>query len=124
MNKEKMLQITKELLTFKGRIHRTRFWIVFLITATIGQILLIGFAGLVNVAAVVSALLAILIGTLVFWIILSNFIRRFHDQNKKGWHVLFGLIPVAGPIYIIILCGVIKGTEGDNEYGKDPLCQS
>ncbi|MXV75371.1 DUF805 domain-containing protein [Candidatus Poribacteria bacterium] len=45
-------------------------------------------------------------------------IKRFHDTNRSGWHVLWGLIPPIGGLYILIVCGFFKGTAGDNKYGK------
>ena len=45
-------------------------------------------------------------------------IKRFRDTNRTGWNMLFGLIPFFGVLYIIIVCGFFKGTEGDNTYGE------
>lgn len=47
-------------------------------------------------------------------------IKRWHDLDKSGWFFLLGFIPIVG-----VVCGVyllfIKGTDGDNRFGKDPL---
>jgi len=47
-------------------------------------------------------------------------VRRLHDTGRSGWWMLLWFIPLIGGIILLIwLIG--KGTEGDNEYGADPL---
>ncbi|MDQ1058507.1 uncharacterized membrane protein YhaH (DUF805 family) [Arthrobacter globiformis] len=29
-------------------------------------------------------------------------VRRLHDSNKSGWMILLGLIPCAGPIFLLV----------------------
>ena len=50
-------------------------------------------------------------------------IRRLHDLDESGWLALVMFIPVLGIIGSIFLL-ILKGTEGDNKYGKDPLERS
>ena len=46
--------------------------------------------------------------------------RRFHDMDKSAWFILLGLIPVVGPIILIVmLCR--KGTDGPNRFGNPPV---
>ena len=47
-------------------------------------------------------------------------VRRFHDQDKSGWLALMNLIPYLGAIVALGFM-LIPGTEGDNQYGVDPL---
>ena len=47
--------------------------------------------------------------------------KRWHDRDKSAWWVLLGLIPVLGQILCFIVLGFIKGTEGSNRFGPDPL---
>ena len=46
-------------------------------------------------------------------------VRRLHDQDKSGWMILVGLIPLIGPIWLLILY-FTEGTRGPNQYGPDP----
>lgn len=46
-------------------------------------------------------------------------VRRLHDQDKSGWMILVGLIPLVGPIWLLILY-LTEGTRGPNQYGPDP----
>jgi uncharacterized membrane protein YhaH (DUF805 family) len=46
-------------------------------------------------------------------------IRRLHDQDKSGWFILLGLIPIVGP-FIVLVFYFIEGTRGPNRFGPDP----
>ena len=48
-------------------------------------------------------------------------IKRWHDLNRSGVWVLVNFIPVFGPLWTLIYCGFLKGTDGENQYGLDPL---
>jgi uncharacterized membrane protein YhaH (DUF805 family) len=50
---------------------------------------------------------------------LAVIIRRLHDQDKSGWFILMGLIPVVGPIILLVFY-CIEGTRGPNRFGPDP----
>lgn len=46
-------------------------------------------------------------------------VRRLHDIGKSGWYYFVRVIPIVGPIWLLImLC--TEGTQGKNQYGKDP----
>ena len=47
-------------------------------------------------------------------------VRRLHDRDKSGWWYLLGLIPVIGPV-VLLVWYVQAGTPGDNRFGPDPL---
>lgn len=51
----------------------------------------------------------------------SVLIRRFHDRNKKWNWVVLLLLPVIGPLWILVECGFLAGTKGRNDYGEDLL---
>jgi uncharacterized membrane protein YhaH (DUF805 family) len=46
-------------------------------------------------------------------------VRRMHDQDKSGWWILIGLVPLIGGIWLLILY-FIDGTPGPNRFGQDP----
>lgn len=140
----------KELLfTFNGRINRAKYWIgvailigYWIVVSIVGSTLFyaMGMAGYV-LAAVVG--LAALVGGL--WAGLAIGIKRLHDRAKSGWWillfwivpsilsgigstfgggpigVLFGLASFAVAIWGFVEIGCLRGTEGANEYGPDPL---
>lgn len=103
------------LLNYEGRINRQRYWAFFLVYL----------AGAL-IASAIDAVLGVDLVFLLFAlaaiypsIIVS--IKRWHDRGKSGWWVLIGLVPVIGPIWSLVECGFLKGTDGDNAYGADPL---
>ena len=46
-------------------------------------------------------------------------IRRLHDIGKSGWWVLIALVPIIGPIWLLVLC-VLDGQPGANPWGMNP----
>jgi uncharacterized membrane protein YhaH (DUF805 family) len=52
---------------------------------------------------------------------LAVYAKRWHDRGKSGWWTLILLIPIIGPLWALIECGFLRGTEGPNQYGADPL---
>jgi uncharacterized membrane protein YhaH (DUF805 family) len=67
----------------------------------------------------------IVFGLLVLWWLftlipnLAVGIRRLHDTDKSGWMLLLGLIPLVGPIILLVFY-CIEGTRGPNRFGPDP----
>ena len=51
---------------------------------------------------------------------ISVMVRRLHDTNRSGWWYWIALIPMIGFIVLLVFA-VSKGTDGDNDYGPDPL---
>ncbi len=46
-------------------------------------------------------------------------VRRLHDVGKGWWYLFISLIPIAGPIWLLLLmCS--DGTPGENQYGLNP----
>jgi uncharacterized membrane protein YhaH (DUF805 family) len=47
--------------------------------------------------------------------------KRLHDRDKSGWWVLITLISILGDLWLVVECGCLRGTVGENRYGPDPL---
>ena len=65
------------------------------------------------------------IGLLLSLIVIANIIptiaagvRRIHDSNKSGWHLLIGIIPLIGLWVLVILAQ--DGSKGKNRFGPKP----
>ena len=104
----------KNYFVISGRASRSEYWwfylfLVVMITASNFIDFFVGFP--------IFALSTILIFLSPF---ICVSIRRLHDVNKSGWWYLIVLVPFIGPLYILYLF-VIKGTDGDNDFGADPL---
>jgi uncharacterized membrane protein YhaH (DUF805 family) len=59
-----------------------------------------------------------------FAVMLSLCVRRLHDQARGGWWLLAALAPVLGPLLLAFLLACRRGTEGENQFGEDPLPQA
>jgi uncharacterized membrane protein YhaH (DUF805 family) len=51
--------------------------------------------------------------------ILALSVRRLHDIDRSGWWVLTYLLPLIGPLVLLVFA-VLDGTPGDNRYGPNP----
>ena len=107
-----------QLLTTTGRLSRSGFWTYQL--AVMGSFLLLGlvlnFIKSENIQIII-VLPYILFVIFTAWIVQ---IKRWHDLNRSGWWCLTNFIPIFN-LYAIIMCSFIKGTDGDNRFGSDPL---
>ena len=50
---------------------------------------------------------------------LAAAVRRLHDIGKSGWWMLLALIPIVGPIVLIVFF-CLDSQPGDNAYGANP----
>jgi uncharacterized membrane protein YhaH (DUF805 family) len=130
------------LFSFHGRINRGIYW-----QTTI--LVLVIYTGLVFVAFMIGALPSAVAAMVVLfiplgWIGLANGAKRLHDRDKSGWWLLVLYVvppclrvighrldtPLTYLVYLpsfaislwaIIELGFLRGTDGPNEYGPDPL---
>ncbi len=60
---------------------------------------------------------------LLYWMIIAmacTMMRRLHDTDRSAWWFLIVMIPLVGPIVLLVfLC--LPGTTGPNRFGEDPL---
>jgi uncharacterized membrane protein YhaH (DUF805 family) len=132
---------TQLLFSFSGRINRAKYWLIALvfIVVSVIAIALALFAGGMGTAIVVGFILYIP----MLWIALAVGAKRLHDRNKSGWWMLLfyiapgilqttaeyvgdmgfvlNIIGTALGIWGLIELGLLRGTEGANQYGPDPL---
>lgn len=107
------LSVLKKYVEFNGRARRRELWmfvlfnfIIAMAIAIIGGILRTGlFSTIYSLAIVIPS---IAVG-----------VRRLHDIGKSGWFYLISLIPIIGPIWLIVLF-CMDGTPGENAYGPNP----
>lgn len=105
---------------FSGRARRREYWYFqlfsFLITVALAIVdILFGtfsdeaglglFSGIASIAMFLPA-----------WAVQ---VRRLHDIGRSGWWILIGLIPIIGPI-ILLVFHCTDSDPGKNEYGPNP----
>ncbi len=120
------------LFSFRGRISRIEFWVFHLAAIVLGFVLLVvlglTYRPMFYDSGAAAATLEILIGYamiglsgLTTWAALAVAAKRFHDRGRSGWWSLIGFVPVIGTLWILVECGCLRGTTGDNRFGPDPL---
>jgi uncharacterized membrane protein YhaH (DUF805 family) len=127
--------------SFQGRVSRKKFWQSFITVLLFNifmpylvKFVLVGlFLFVVTSSSIENfglrliisfAVYAIFIITLVIPLVLRHIAitcKRYHDLNKSGWWTLIILVPILGALWTIYECGFLKGTDGPNQYGPDPL---
>jgi uncharacterized membrane protein YhaH (DUF805 family) len=101
---------------YHSRASRKFFW-TFILWSFIILIPIIVAATLLKLATISLVIFYFLLHAIPIW---SLAVRRLHDIGKKGWYLLYLLIPVIGLIITIIaLCK--KGDAEPNIYGMPPL---
>jgi len=125
--------------TFAGRAQRSEFWF-FVLFVNLGALVfyavifsmiytdaMMGAAqndsfetGMTSAFPIIPSILLLVFILVTFLPNLSVMVRRLHDTNRSGWWYWIALIPFIG-IFILLYFLVSKGTEGDNDFGADPL---
>lgn len=101
---------------FKGRARRKEYWLYTLVMIVFSIVMSIIFK---------SHPTAYRLSTFVYFIVfmipgIAVSMRRLHDIGKSGWNFLLTLIPLVGPIILLVFyCR--KSQEGENRYGPQPL---
>ncbi len=116
------MSIQQLLFSFHGRISRSTYWLKFYLPYMGIYILMIGLdiaIGSFDKEAGVGMFTGIFWLISIYSVIVIN-IKRIHDRNRIGWFLLLGLIPFVN-IWVMIELGFLKGSEGSNDYGDDPL---
>lgn len=119
---------------FQGRAARSEYWFfalfIFIVAAILSALMFatvdfntgqISSLGYVIIAVLAVFYLAILIPSI------AVAVRRLHDRNMSGWwylgFIVLSAIPFVGIVaaiaMLVIFC--LKGTDGDNRFGPDPL---
>ena len=117
------IKVLKNYAVFSGRATRKEYWMfylfnfIFILVASVLDmvIFLMPFWGLGPLYVIYAV--AILIPSL------AVAVRRLHDVGKSGWYVLINLIPIAGPIWFLVLM-CTDSQPGENKYGPNPKGQN
>jgi uncharacterized membrane protein YhaH (DUF805 family) len=108
------LEGLKKYAVFSGRARRRAYWMFVLFNVIIALVIGIieGLVGSPGVVAILYSLAVLIPGIAVA-------VRRLHDTNRSGWWLLIGLIPLIGPIVLLVF--VVQDSQpGANQYGPNP----
>ncbi len=105
-------------ISIEGRAPRSEYWFFVLFGliggAILGAVDAIIFSG--NEMQPLSSLFSLAL----FLPSIMVGIRRLHDRDMSGWWMLLVLVPLVGALALLVLY-VMKGTDGPNRFGPDPL---
>jgi uncharacterized membrane protein YhaH (DUF805 family) len=104
---------------FDGRALRSEYWWPQLFFILLYVVM---FAGAGLLGQTIGGILALVISLIILISLIpaiSVTIRRLHDVDKSGWFFLLAFVPLVN-FYILYLT-IIKGTDGPNRFGPDPL---
>jgi len=110
-----MFEPLKKYAQFSGRSRRKEYWLYTLFYVVITFLTFYVDAVMGEGEGVLSLLL---------WLLLlvpgvAVIVRRLHDIDRSGWWSLILVIPLIGPIVILVfMC--LDGTSGNNRFGPDP----
>ena len=111
------------LFSFEGRLNRQPYWIMVILMGLLNggfQRYLYGY-GPMGEPMGGGGMVGLALAILSIWIGFAVQIKRWHDRDKSGWWALLNFVPVLGWIWILVECGFLRGTFGDNRFGRDPL---
>ena len=113
---------SKLFFSFDGRVSRSTYWLKYMLPYFLIYVVLVmldigtgsfDFKVGYGIASGLFTLVGIIPG-------LAMSIKRCHDRNRTGWFLLVSLIPLIG-IWVLIELWFLKGIDGANQYGPDPL---
>jgi len=109
------LKVLEQYADFSGRARRKEFWMFVLFN--IIMFIIVGF-----VSFFIGGQMPILIFIYAIFIVIPSIavtVRRLHDIGQSGWMYFIRLIPIVGPIWLLVL--LVQDSEpGDNQYGSNP----
>jgi uncharacterized membrane protein YhaH (DUF805 family) len=114
------MNVTHYLFGWSGRIGRLQWWLGGLVQAVIVGVAVALFILAAHEESPFLLVFALPLIGIALWFGVCLSIKRLHDHNKSGFWFFVYFIPVVGMIWQLIECGLMRGTEGDNDYGPDP----
>lgn len=112
------MSITQVWFSFQGRIGRQTYWLKYFLPWLGLNIV----AGIIDATTGVPAV-GLVVGLVGIWVGIAAGAKRCHDRDRTGWFQLIALIPIIGAIWLLIELGFLKGSEGENRFGPDPVVE-
>ena len=106
--------VTKDYWNFSGRARRKEYWMFVLFNVIFSSVWggIIGLFGMPDWLTYVYSF-AVMVPSI------AVAVRRLHDIGKSGWWFFISLIPIAGPIWMLVLL-CTDSQMGVNQYGENP----
>jgi len=117
------MNLMKLFTTYDGRISRSQYWIGFLVFVVVAFVVGLALGAMGSGGNGEPGILEILLNIALIPLVFAVYIKRFHDLGKSGWFSLLLIVPLVNILVGIFWLGFVKGTDGPNEYGEDPVAQ-
>lgn len=124
------MSIGKIWFSFEGRISRSTWWMKYILPYFGIYIAMIIADGIIGTNYVIDeysgqsmGLLTMLWGLANIWFGLAAGAKRCHDRNRSGWFQAIVLIPIIGGLWLLIELGFLRGTDGPNRFGPNPVTE-
>ena len=111
------MSLTQLYLGIRGRIPRRTYWLHGVLS-----LLLLGVVvnGLLVIARVDDDTAGKLVNLAFLWPLIAVSAKRQHDFNFSAWWTLIHFVPVVGSLILLVVDGIMPGTQGPNRFGVDP----
>jgi uncharacterized membrane protein YhaH (DUF805 family) len=106
------------LVTFRGRLSRPGFWLGALALWAAFAILFVFLESAFGRAA------TLVLYPPLLWMLAVLCVQRLHDRGRSAAWLLILLIPIVGPLWLIVELAFRAGTPDENPYGRDPLARA
>lgn len=122
VNSDFVQMMKRDYFSYQGRLNRKPYFWRSLLIIFLETICYVIFDSVWedDLFSTVLLLISIMIFILCIIADLMLDIRRLHDVNKSGWFVLLTFIPAVTPFFYLYLF-LMPGTDGNNQYGENPL---
>ena len=107
------------LFSFNGRINRKTYWIFNLFVFLSGIVLGLITEPVNDISDIGPAHIFFMFW--MFWPNMAVQAKRWHDQDKSALWLLINLVPYIGPIWALLVNGIVPGTPGTNRFGPEPM---
>lgn len=108
------LPVSYLLFTTRGRLDRGTYWVASVLIWT-------AFYVLFNVVEDVFSFTATwVLYPFLFWALYATATKRLHDAGRSAWWLTLLMVPVFGPVVLLVLLGFMRGTKAGNRYGEMP----
>ncbi len=114
---EAVRTVLSKYVVIEGRAPRSEYW-YFILFALLGGAILGAVDGILFGGSMTP--ISTLFSLAIFIPSITVGVRRLHDRDMSGWWLLLALIPIIGTIALIVIF-ILRGTEGENRFGPDPL---
>lgn len=112
------MDLLRFLFSVRGRLDRTAYWIFFIVLFAVTLPLEIWIRQNPD-ADMPGVYLAVIL--IILWPSIAVQAKRWHDIDMSALWILINLVPIIGSILSLVANGFIKGTQGGNRFGGDPL---